>query len=49
MTAETFLYDWAQVGTPVIVYPGDGSPVADQMKQVSVDSNGVPLTGPKGA
>jgi len=49
MAAENFLYDWAQVGTPVIVFPGDGSPVAVQMKQVSVADNGVPFTGPKGA
>ncbi|GAC1574016.1 MAG: hypothetical protein NVS3B24_00660 [Candidatus Dormibacteria bacterium] len=49
LAAESFLYDWAQVGASVIVYPGDGTPVADQMKQVSVDDNGVPFTGPKGA
>jgi len=47
--AEGFLYNWAKDGTPVIVYPGDGSSVADQMKQVTVDQNGVPFTGPKGA
>ncbi|MHB8508039.1 MAG: L,D-transpeptidase [Candidatus Dormibacteria bacterium] len=49
MAAENFLFDWAQIGTPVIVFPGDGSPVAEQMKQVSVDEHGVPFTGPKGA
>jgi cell division protein FtsB len=47
--AEDWLYDWAQVGTPVIVYPGDGSPLPAQMAQVSVDDQGVPYTGPKGA
>lgn len=47
--SERFLYDWADVGTPVVVYPGDGTPVATQMQQVSVDENGQPLTGPKGA
>jgi hypothetical protein len=47
--AEDFLYNWAAVGTPVIVYPGDGTPVADQLKQSSVDASGQPLTGPKGA
>jgi hypothetical protein len=47
--AENFLYEWADVGTPVIVYPGDGSPVQSQLQQVSVDSDGVPLTGPRGS
>jgi lipoprotein-anchoring transpeptidase ErfK/SrfK len=47
--AEDFLYNWAAVGTPVIVYPGDGTAVADQLKQSTVDANGQPLTGPKGA
>ncbi len=46
---EKYLYDWADVGTPVIVYPGDGGTVESQLKQVSVDANGQPLTGPKGA
>lgn len=46
--AEDFLYNWAAVGAPVIVYPGDGTPVADQLKQSTVDANGQPLTGPKG-
>ena len=49
MAAENFLYDWSKVGTAVVVYPGDGSPVSEQMKQVSVDARGVPFTGPKGA
>jgi lipoprotein-anchoring transpeptidase ErfK/SrfK len=47
--AEDFLYDWADIGTPVIVYPGDGSPTAAQLAQTSVDDAGVPLTGPKGS
>ena len=47
--AEDFLYNWAAIGTPVIVYPGDGTPVANQLKQSTVDANGQPLTGPKGA
>ena len=38
-----FLFSWAAVGTPVVVYPGDGSPVAAQTAQVSVDSLGRPL------
>lgn len=47
--AEDFVFDWADAGATVIVYPGDGAPVADQLKQVSVDAAGVPLTGPKGS
>ena len=39
----SFLFDWAAVGTPVVVYPGDGSPVAAQAAQLSVDSLGRPL------
>ncbi len=46
---ETFLYDWADYGTPVIVYPGDGSPLAGQLAQKTTDDQGNPLTGPKGA
>lgn len=46
---EVFLFNWAPVGTPVIVYPGDGSPVASQLSQNTVDASGNPLTGPKGA
>ncbi|MGH7776056.1 MAG: L,D-transpeptidase [Candidatus Dormibacterales bacterium] len=46
---EVSLFNWASVGTPVVVYPGDGSPVASQLSQITVDANGNPLTGPKGA
>lgn len=47
--SESFLFNWAPVGTPVIVYQGDGSPVANQVAQISTDDQGNPLTGPKGA
>ena len=47
--ANDFIYGWADVGTPVIVFPGDGSPVDAQLRQVTVDDNGVPTSGPKGA
>lgn len=47
--SEQFLFNWAPVGTPVIVYPGDGSPVSKQLAQISTDDRGNPLTGPKGA
>ena len=46
--AETFLFSWAPVGTPVVVYPGDGTTVANQLSQITVDAQGNPLTGPKG-
>ena len=49
LAALRFLYDWAEVGTPVILYPGDGKPLADQLKQQTTDANGLPLSGPKGA
>jgi hypothetical protein len=47
--SERFLYDWADAGTPVIAFPGDGTPLADQLKQKTVNDDGVPFTGPKGA
>jgi hypothetical protein len=37
------------VGTPVIVLPGDGSSLKDQLAQKTTDDAGNPLTGPKGA
>jgi hypothetical protein len=46
---ERWLFRWADIGTPVIVYPGDGTPPAQQLAQKSTDDNGIPLTGPKGA
>jgi lipoprotein-anchoring transpeptidase ErfK/SrfK len=47
--SESFLFSWAEVGTPVIVYAGDGSPVGNQLGRISTDDQGNPLTGPKGA
>lgn len=44
--SEQFLFHWADVGTPVIVYPGDGTPVSNQMDQISTDDQGNPLGGP---
>ena len=32
-----FLFDWADVGTPVVVYPGDGSSQADQLKRITIE------------
>ena len=31
------LYPWGDVGTPVLVIPGDGSPLADQLSQHTYD------------
>jgi hypothetical protein len=45
---EKFLYSWTAIGMPVIVFPGDGSTVANQVAQITVDANGNPTTGPKG-
>jgi hypothetical protein len=47
--AESFIFNWAQVGIPVVVYQGDGSPVAQQLAKISTDDQGNPLSGPKGA
>ena len=46
---ENFLFNWTDIGTPVLVIPGDGSPVANQVAQITVDAQGNPTTGPKGA
>ena len=45
---ESFVYHWAEVGIPVVVYQGDGSPVAQQLSKITTDNKGNPLTGPKG-
>ena len=37
-----WMYDWAPVGMPVIVYPGDGSPMANQLSQITTDDQGTP-------
>src|SRR5437868_648191 len=36
--AVKVLFDWAPIGTPVVVDPGDGSPLASQALQQSVDA-----------
>ena len=38
-----WMYDWAVEGTPVDVYPGDGTPVANQLALMTTDNQGVPL------
>lgn len=49
LAAIQTLFDWAPIGTPVVVYPGDGSPVASQALQQSVDAMGNPVSGIRGA
>ena len=48
LTAIKVLYAWAPIGTPVVVYPGDGSPAARQTLQQSVDAMGQPVSGIRG-
>jgi len=38
-----WMYGWAIEGTPVDVYPGDGTPVAQQLAQMTTDDQGNPL------
>jgi lipoprotein-anchoring transpeptidase ErfK/SrfK len=40
-----WMYNWTDVGTPVIVYPGDGSSVANQLSQITTNDAGVPHSG----
>jgi hypothetical protein len=37
---------WAAEGTPVDVYPGNGQPVAEQLSEMTTDSQGKPLSAP---
>jgi L,D-transpeptidase-like protein len=48
LAAVRLLFDWAPIGTPVVVYPGDGSPVTNQVAQQSVDALGNPTSGVRG-
>src|SRR5207245_2429247 len=48
LPAVRILFNWAPLGTPVVVYPGDGSLVADQVAQQSVDALGNPTSGVRG-
>ena len=41
--SEAILFPWATIGTPVVIYPGDGTPVAEQAAQRSVDASGNPI------
>jgi len=37
-----WMYNWADVGMPVIVYPGDGTSVANQLAQITTNDQGIP-------
>jgi L,D-transpeptidase catalytic domain len=39
-----WMYNWADVGMPVIVYPGDGSSVANQLAQITTNDQGIPVS-----
>jgi hypothetical protein len=39
-----WMYSWADVGMPVIVYPGDGSSVANQLAQITTNDQGIPVS-----
>ena len=38
-----WLYNWANIGTPVDVVPFDGQPVATQLAEITTDNQGNPL------
>jgi len=38
-----FLFNWANEGTPVDVFPGNGQPVAEQLSEMTTDNQGNPL------
>lgn len=39
-----WLYGWADIGIPVIVYPGNGQPVSEQLSEITTDAEGNPKT-----
>jgi lipoprotein-anchoring transpeptidase ErfK/SrfK len=47
--AQATLFAWVTVGTPVVVIPGDGTAVLDQLATQSVDAEGNPIGGIRGA
>jgi lipoprotein-anchoring transpeptidase ErfK/SrfK len=42
----TWMYNWADVGMSVVVYPGDGSSVANQLSKITTDDQGNPKSVP---
>jgi L,D-transpeptidase catalytic domain len=41
-----WMFEWADLGMPVIVYPGDGSSVANQVAKITTDDSGNPRSYP---
>jgi lipoprotein-anchoring transpeptidase ErfK/SrfK len=41
-----WMFNWADVGMPVIVYPGNGASVADQLGKITTDDDGTPKSAP---
>jgi hypothetical protein len=41
-----WMFGWSVVGMPVIVYPGDGTSVANQLSKITTDDQGRPLGVP---
>jgi hypothetical protein len=39
-----WMYNWAAIGMPVIVYPGDGTSVANQLSEMTTNDAGVPIS-----
>src|SRR5256886_2935368 len=48
LAAVTTLFQWAPIGPPLVVYPGDGSSAATQVAQQTVDAAGNPFGGVRG-
>jgi lipoprotein-anchoring transpeptidase ErfK/SrfK len=46
LSVAAWVYNWAPLGMPVVVYPGDGSSVANQLSQVTTNAQGVPQSAP---
>ncbi len=39
----SWFYNWVNVGTQMVVYPGDGTSVQNQLSQITTDAQGNPL------
>ncbi|HEX4213038.1 MAG TPA: L,D-transpeptidase [Candidatus Dormibacteraeota bacterium] len=42
LSLSQWVYNWSNMGTPVDVYPGDGTPVAQQLSLITTNNQGVP-------
>ncbi len=43
LSIAAWFYNWTNVGTQMVVYPGDGSSVQNQLGQITTDNQGNPL------